>query len=78
MRLPRRKFVQLAAGMATLCAGLRGARALDYPVKPVRVIVPFAAGGSTDTAGRLICRGAGIGPAEPRDRNPMKGAGATL
>jgi hypothetical protein len=78
MRLPRRKFLQLAAGTATLRAGLRGARALDYPVKPVRVILPFAAGGSTDIAGRLICRGAGIGPAETRDRNPMKGAGATL
>jgi hypothetical protein len=56
MSLPRRKFLALAAGAAALSSNPRQASALDYPVKPVRVIVPFAAGGSTDIAGRLICQ----------------------
>jgi tripartite-type tricarboxylate transporter receptor subunit TctC len=56
MRLSRRTFLQLAAGAAALSSHLRQASALDYPTKPVRVIVPFAAGGSTDISGRLICQ----------------------
>jgi tripartite-type tricarboxylate transporter receptor subunit TctC len=54
--LGRRKFLQLAAGAAALSSSPRRAQAIDYPAKPVRVIVPFAAGGSTDIAGRLICQ----------------------
>ena len=55
MKLPhRRQFLHLATGAAALPAISRVARAQTYPARPVRLIVGFAAGGSTDITGRLM------------------------
>jgi tripartite-type tricarboxylate transporter receptor subunit TctC len=54
MTLPRRKFLHLTASAMALPALSRVARADTYPAHPVRVLVGFAAGSTTDILGRLI------------------------
>jgi tripartite-type tricarboxylate transporter receptor subunit TctC len=54
MKLPRRRFLYLAAGAAELPAVSRFAWAQTYPARPVRVIVGFAAGGTGDLLARLM------------------------
>src|SRR5262245_48852964 len=53
MKLPRRKFLHLAAGAAALAAASRIARAQAYPTRPVHLIEGFGAGGATDIVARL-------------------------
>jgi tripartite-type tricarboxylate transporter receptor subunit TctC len=52
----RRRFVQLAAGAATLAVRPRAAHAQIYPSRPVRIIIGLPPGGVNDIVGRLIAQ----------------------
>ena len=56
MKLPRRRFLHLAAGAAILPALPRVASALAYPTRPVRLIAGYPAGGPVDIIARLIAQ----------------------
>jgi tripartite-type tricarboxylate transporter receptor subunit TctC len=53
--------IMLAAGglSAVLAAGVQNTSAQPYPARPVRLVVPFPAGGSNDIVGRVVAQGLG-------------------
>jgi tripartite-type tricarboxylate transporter receptor subunit TctC len=54
MELPRRRFLQVAGAAFAVSARVRHASALDYPTRPVHILVGYAAGGAIDIIARLI------------------------
>jgi tripartite-type tricarboxylate transporter receptor subunit TctC len=56
MRVQRRRFLALAAGVTLAAALPLVAAALDYPTRPVRVIEGFGVGGTPDLISRLMAQ----------------------
>jgi len=78
MRLPRRHFLHLAATACAFPTVSRLARAQAYPTRPVRVIVPFAAGGPTDVFARLVSQKLGERFGKQFYVENIPGAGANI
>ena len=70
-------FKMLALGAALLSAGLAHAQG-DYPNKPIKMIVPFAAGGPTDVIGRQVAQRMGEVLGQTIVVDNRTGAGSTL
>ena len=56
MLFDRRTLLRTAAAAAALPAASRIACAETYPVRPVRLVIGFVAGGAPDVVSRLVCQ----------------------
>ena len=68
----------VAVALAIVIAGLAGARAETYPSKPITLIVPFPAGGPTDTVARIMGEHMSKTLGQPILIETVTGAGATI
>ena len=78
MKLPRRTFLSLAGALALAPAISRAASALDYPTRPITIIVPFPAGGPVDTLARLLAEPMRIALGQPLVIENVGGAGGSI
>ena len=72
------RITSLAATLAIVIAGVAGAQAKSYPSHPITVIVPFPAGGPTDTLARIISDSMTRTLGQSIIIESVSGAGATL
>jgi tripartite-type tricarboxylate transporter receptor subunit TctC len=78
MKLPRRRFLQLAAGAAALPFLPRSAKAQAYPSRPITMITPFAPGGISDVMGRMMAEPMRAVLGQPIIIENVAGAGGTI
>ena len=56
MKLSRRSLISGALGVSTVPMWCRASLALDYPVRPARIIVGFPPGSSSDIVARVVAQ----------------------
>jgi tripartite-type tricarboxylate transporter receptor subunit TctC len=78
MRLARRRFLHLAAGVAALPVLPRVARAETYPTRPIHLIVPVPAGGTFDIVARLVAQSLSERLGQPIVIENRSGAGTNI
>src|SRR3954465_8169398 len=79
MRFPRRAVLKFAASAAALPALPRTASAqAPYPSKPITIIVPYAAGGPTDTIARILAERLRVSLGQTVIIENTTGAGGTI
>ena len=78
MKHPRRTFLQFAGAAAAAPAFSRLASAQAYPTRPITVIVPFPAGGGTDTVGRIVAERMRVSLGQPVVIENVTGANGTI
>jgi tripartite-type tricarboxylate transporter receptor subunit TctC len=78
MKRSRRAFLQLSATAAALRVASSKSWAQAYPARPLRVIVPFAAGGQADVIARLIAQRLSEGLAQQFYVDNAPGGGGTI
>ena len=78
MKLRRRQLLRLAVGAAALPALPRIASAQAFPTRPVTLVVPFGAGGPTDTIGRILAQGMQESLGQPVVVENVSGASGTI
>jgi tripartite-type tricarboxylate transporter receptor subunit TctC len=71
-------LVKTTLALATLAAGTSGALAADYPSRPVRLVVPFSAGGTSDFLARTIAEKLGGALGQPVIIDNKPGAGGNI
>jgi len=74
----RRKLLHLAAGAVALPVISRVATAQAYPSRPITMIVPTAAGSSSDVVGRLVAERMGTTLGQPIIIENVPGAGGSI
>jgi tripartite-type tricarboxylate transporter receptor subunit TctC len=78
VEVARRHMLQLAGGAVVLAAAPRPARADSYPVKPVRWIIGYTPGGTTDILSRLVAQGLSEQLGQPFIIETRPGAGTNI
>jgi tripartite-type tricarboxylate transporter receptor subunit TctC len=78
MRFHRRQFLRLAATGIVLPALPRSAAAQAYPTRPITMIVPYSAGGPTDTVGRVVTERMRSELGQPVIAENLAGAGGSI
>jgi tripartite-type tricarboxylate transporter receptor subunit TctC len=78
MKLPRRQFLHLAAGAAALPVASRIAMTQPYPLRPITIVVPYAAGGATDLIARVLGDRMGRALGQPVLVENVVGAGGSI